>query len=328
MLLIMIHNFVINFMGIRCNEMVYSEEYTDVFLTNVFGKDFVWCVFSYVGWVGVPIFLFLSGYGLTLKFNTDKLVVGSYIKSHVVKLLKLLAPIFVLYFVVYHFWLGEVHNIKSAVAQLTFLINFLSYGNNGFIIEPGVYWFFGAILQFYLLFIVLRRLQTKWLWVLACLFLAVNYFVLYSCTNDTMMWTRHNFLGWGAPFVLGMISARRQKTLPRRYAWSIGLCSLIALCVFMVFKPLMPLVELSAILLFVCVVSVGTIRPMAFIGIISSSIFVLHPVVRMFVRVVFYDMFTPPKQYILVLTLIYFVIVVSLSWLHHRLMSKYSRNNG
>lgn len=324
MFLIMVHNFVDHLMGINCNEMVYSQEYTDVFLSRAKGIDFIWSIFSYVGWIGVPVFLFLSGYGLALKYNTKKLAVGSYVKSHIVKLLKLLAPIYLLYFVVYRFVFGQEHNIKSAVAQLTFVINFLSFDGNDFILEPGVYWFFGAILQFYFLYIAIRGLQTKWLWVLVGLFIACNYFVLYNCTNDVMMWTRHNFWGWGAMFVLGMISARNNKELPRCQALLLGLGSLIALSLCLVFKPLIPLVEICSILLFVSVVNVCSFRQIAFVGMISSSIFVLHP----FVRMIFYNTFTPPRQYIFPLTLIYFVLVIILSWLHHKLMSNTIKKNG
>ena len=69
-LLIVVHNFVDHLLGIHCNEMAYSQANTDAFLSGVFSSAAVWQLFSFAGWVGVVMFLFLSGYGLMRKYGT------------------------------------------------------------------------------------------------------------------------------------------------------------------------------------------------------------------------------------------------------------------
>ena len=94
-LLIMVHNFVDILLNIASNEMSFSQKATDAFLAHVFTADSLWYIFSFAGWIGVPLFFFISGYGLTKKYNaTNTIKAGTYIKNHVVKLWKLMLPIF------------------------------------------------------------------------------------------------------------------------------------------------------------------------------------------------------------------------------------------
>ena len=306
----MVHNFVDILLDISSNEMAYSPKATDTFLANLFTADAFWYIISFAGWIGVPLFFFMSGYGLTKKYDAaTALNFGKYFKNHVIKLWKLLIPVFLVYTFIYR------TNIQSVIAQMTFTINFLSYGKNGFYIDPGVYWFFGAILQFYLLFVLFRKLNTRWLWVLCAVFLLVHYFMLYCVSNDTMEWMRHNFLGWGIPFLLGMIAARGHVTISKHTNLIICIASFFVLCVCLVHKPLTPFVEVSTIVFLVTLSRMVTTRWICFIGVISPSIFVIHPLVRMLM----YSLYFKP-EHVLVLTLIYIVIVIFLSWIHHKLM--------
>ena len=45
----------------------------------------------------MALFIFLSGYGLTVKYGTRELRCGPYIKSHLVKLWRLLVPVYIIY---------------------------------------------------------------------------------------------------------------------------------------------------------------------------------------------------------------------------------------
>ena len=311
-LLIMIHNFVDILLDIGSNEMAYSPEATEAFLGNLFTADSLWYIISYAGWIGVPLFFFMSGYGLSRKYDVrDTLAVGPYIKRHMVKLWKLLVPVFLVYTLIYR------TNIQSVLAQLTFTINFLSYGKNGFYIDPGVYWFFGAILQFYALFALFRKLNTRWLWLLCAGFVLLHYYTLYNVDGDAMKWVRHNFTGWGAPFLLGMIAAREHVAISKRM--NVGACvaSFFLLCASLVIKPLAPFTELSTIVLIVTISSLVSPKWLRFIGVISPSIFVLHPLIRMLI----YSVYFKPEQ-VLVLTIIYTLVVIVSSWIHHGLLLK------
>ncbi len=58
------------------NEFHFSEENNLYFYTHIISSDFIIQFFSYWGHLGVPIFIFLTGYGLTKKYdNTNKIIV-------------------------------------------------------------------------------------------------------------------------------------------------------------------------------------------------------------------------------------------------------------
>ena len=68
---IMLHNFLhINGFS-KENETVFYLERTQMFFQNVLNQplNVIGDVFSFIGWVGVPVFVFLSGYGLERKYH-------------------------------------------------------------------------------------------------------------------------------------------------------------------------------------------------------------------------------------------------------------------
>ena len=305
--------------------MIFSMENRDVFLSNVFSTSSIWYIFSYAGWIGVPLFLFLSGYGLTQKYNSQQNTLNSksYIKSHVIKLLKLLLPIYLLYVVISYFCFHYIYGIRSILAHMTFTINLLIYGDNGYCLEPGVYWFFGAILQFYILFLLIRKLNCKWLCVIGIVFLCIHYFALYFADENTMVWIRLNFFGWGISFVLGIIAAKTHISIPDRWKLLVGFISFIILCISLVTKSLAPFVEISTIVLVICLSNAIKAKWLYFLGAISASIFVLHP----FFRMIFLNAF-PDCDYPLLLTIIYITIVIISSWLYHCILNRSFRIKG
>ena len=324
--LIVIHNYVDHLMKLYCNEMAYSQENTDAFLNIGFTPVAVWQIFAFMGWIGVALFLFLSGYGLTCKYGSRQINTVSYLKSHVTKLLWLLVPVYLLYFLIYHYGFGHEHNWQSVLAQLTFTINFLDYGNNSFLTEPGVYWFFGAILQFYLSFLVIRKLNDYWLWVIAIAGLAVNYLALYTASDDTMWWIRQNAIGWIAPFIMGMLAARGKLTLSCRDCAVLCPLSMAILVVCMTIKPLTPLTEVFTVLFIVSLTCVFTWRPMIWLGTISASLFVIHPFVRMLCYNIMPHFSFPSNQTVALyeMVAVYLIAVVLLGWFHHLLLRKAS----
>lgn len=70
-LFIVLHNLLHWISKTKENEFSYSVEKTKLFFENLFtNADTLWMdVFSFLGWYGVPAFLFLSGYGLVKKYE-------------------------------------------------------------------------------------------------------------------------------------------------------------------------------------------------------------------------------------------------------------------
>jgi peptidoglycan/LPS O-acetylase OafA/YrhL len=109
-------------------------------------------IFSFLGWYGVAIFLFLSGYGLTLKygFTTQQpFKAGTFVWKH-------LKRVFLLMILPYT-WFAIRHLLRSqslpVLMQITLTSNI--FRPNG--ISPGVFWFFGLIAQFYIFFALIRK---------------------------------------------------------------------------------------------------------------------------------------------------------------------------
>lgn len=217
--------------------------------------------------------------------------------------------------------LGLDHNWPSALAQLTFTINLLDWGTeDGLVMEPGVYWFCGAILQFYLLFLAFKRLSDRWLWALVAGALAVNYLAFYLLTADASWWVRQNAIGWVSPFVLGMLAGRSPRPLPRRWCAVALLPALAALAACLTLKPLAPLTEVCTIVLFVSLTALLPLRPMAAIGTVSASLFIIHPLVR----AVSYSMLAHTTWSTGAMVAVYLAAVAALGWLHHVALNRYS----
>jgi peptidoglycan/LPS O-acetylase OafA/YrhL len=317
--LIVLHNIVHLLLNIPCNEWSYDYERTSLFLANLFTTSSIWYILSYAGWIGVALFIFLSGYGLTKKYNQHQTEFKffPYLKNHIIKLLKLLIPIYVLYVLLDWGVFHHSTNIISVLAHMTCTINILMYGDSPFILSPGVYWFFGLILQLYILFAFIRKLSTKWLWALALGFLLFNYFILYFVSEDTMLWCRLNFMGWGDPFVLGMIAAKTNISVIEKHKSLVGLLSFIVLCASLITKPLTPFIELSTILCFISISYACDNRWVYYLGILSPSIFVIHPFIRMLFMNCFWHPYHP-----FIMTVLFIIPVILFSWAHHVILAK------
>ena len=298
MILIMIHNFVDHIQSVECNEMYYSQAATDFFLEHIFSSSSIWYFFAFAGWIGVSLFFFMSGYSLSKKYGKQKIEYLPYIKRHAVKLWKLLLPVYFLYVLVSHFCFGQEYQIKGIIAVASLNGNF--FADSFF--EPGVYWFFGAIFQFYILFL----------------------FILYFDNEYTSFYFRYTFRGWIVPFIMGMIYARNDLSLSKKQYSVLFLISSVALAFCLVAKPLAPFVDVMIIVSVISLVQLKSYRFISFIGLISASIFVIHP----FVRMIFLNTICSNESYGSALgmeTLLYFIITILLSWCHFRALRSFDR---
>lgn len=330
MIFIMIHNFVLSVFlnetvnnsqsqltGVECNEMYYSQEATDFFLNHIFSSSFIWYFFAFAGWVGVSLFFFMSGYSLSKKYGKQRIEYFPYIKRHAVKLWKLLLPVYLLYLLVSHFCFGQEYQIKGIIAVAALIGNF--FADSFF--EPGVYWFFGAIFQFYILFLFMRHFETRWLVNILLLFVLMYYYILYLDNEYLSLYFRYTFRGWVIPFVMGMLYARKDFSLSKKQYLALFLVSTVALAFCLVAKPLAPFVDVLMIVSAVSFVQMRSYRLISFIGVISASVFVIHP----FVRMIFLNTYCSTDSSVLgVETLIYVIITILLSWCHNHALKAFN----
>ncbi len=165
--------------------------------------------FSFFGFYGVYVFIFLSGYGLTKAFaplNTGGGI--SFIIKHIAKIYKLfLISVFV--YVLYKF-----PNINTTALFYT-----LSLTNNFFperlFLVNGPWWFFSLIIQLYLTFLPLYYLLKKDKANLIYIFyfyLICAGFLIY--TDGQVIEFYANFAGHLPEFSLGIYIALYEKELP------------------------------------------------------------------------------------------------------------------
>ncbi|MBR1485574.1 MAG: acyltransferase [Prevotella sp.] len=288
---------------------------------------------SYFGHYGVPLFLFLSGYGLVLKYeapeNGTAHSVGAltFLRQHYQKLLRLLVVGFVLFVVVDTLTPGRFHfQWQHVMAQFAMLINFLPTPNK--IIWPGIYWFFGMIMQVYLVYRLLLYRRSS---ALAIAIVVLCWLPQACCQPDgeVLNWLRYNFVGAMLPFCAGILLARHGHlvALDRwpRWAWLlvwVGSTALLPLlCLSFqswLWAPLAVIV--AAVGLVRCMPSL-LMRLMVFFGTLSAPIFVAHPAARkLLIGVAF-------KDGVYDGLLLYIIVTLGLSWAVMQVLQHLNRSS-
>lgn len=295
---IFLHNFCHWLPGVvEENESCFSEESPVAFFRRMLSptRDFVFDIFSFLGWYGVPVFIFLTGYGLVKKYEEtpkyENIRKGKFLFDNWKKLLFLLLPA-VAFMLALNIivgikqgvfnWDGILHNLSL----LTFLNDPLYHWIAP---RPGVYWYFGVTLEFYIIYIwLVKSRPTWWLIVLTVLTLIAQIVIVPSeatpAATEALAWMRHNFVGWTLSFAFGIFYARR-RGIDRRTGWTIILLS------FLVFFPAMfnevtwQLTPLCAIVMTIASTKVsmriaGWRQMWIWLGRMSAYIFVVHPLVR------------------------------------------------
>ena len=93
--LILLHNLVHNVVPFTENERFFDPEKADFFINNLMSHPILGSI-SYLGWLGVPVFFFLSGYGLSMKYESTISNAFTFIKNHYLKLLLLAGPFIII----------------------------------------------------------------------------------------------------------------------------------------------------------------------------------------------------------------------------------------
>ena len=317
---IILHNYC-HFLGfaVKENEYKFDAGRPMQFLDKLFSLDSDLFIhfFSFLGHYGVPIFLFISGYGLVKKYEAQPqqpasakevspsgTFGGAFIKKHFLKLFRLMIIGYLLFIGVYllrHSDGAQVYSWDRVLTQLTMTINFL-YFDPDHIIKPGPYWFFGLMLQLYALYIlVIHRWRSKWL----LLALALGSVVLEACFADSQDWLnyiRYNFIGGLLPFCMGVWMARREplsnspegegsKKPPLGEVWwgvfsalfvlfgSLNYWTWLFVPAFVVTGAIATVKLLIACKGFLSPLS-SLASPLSWLGSISAMLFVMHPVMR------------------------------------------------
>ena len=259
--------------------------------------DLPFHLLSFFGHYGVPIFLFLSAYGLVAKYEREEGECGiwNFLSSHYKKLFIMMITGYSAFVLIDYMTPHPRHyEIWNIIGQLTMTSNL--FCNPDHAIWPGPYWYFGLMVQVYLVYrLVLYRgkgsitgkmtesAQNLVAVAIAMILLLAQLFM--EPLGDALNWYRYNVFGALPVFVFGMILARRGSSTPRSKMSYLAYTLLLSvLCIFgsMTFLTwiVVPFVVCLFTLCFVRCLPCCILKIFSWIGTISAAMFVCHPIAR------------------------------------------------
>ena len=283
-------------------------------------------LFSFFGHYGVPVFLFLSGYGLVRKYETsdDCCPPVKFVRYSYLKLLRMLIVGFSLFICVDMVTPGRFQfHWDNVIAQLLMYINVLPEPEKT--IWPGIYWFFGLMMELYIVYRLLFYRRSSWI---AVALIVVCWLLQAFCDpeGETLNRLRYNCIGGLLPFGLGIIAARVRtlrtgSTTPTDSAyapygpilWLLVFILSVALVFAMSFNFYTWLLWIPV---FIILGTIALVKAMpkwmlsivTWFGSISAAMFVAHPIARkLFITVAW-------KQDIYDGLMLYIIAVIALSW--------------
>lgn len=275
---------------VKENEYQYHQDNVDRLIAMLVSPsaDLPLQLFSFFGHYGVPVFLFLSGYGLVMKYEREGATTIStweFVKKHFMKLF----PMMLLGFTVFAMvdWMTPMRHHwawTDIIAQLTMTINLLPDPDK--IIWPGPYWFFGLMMQLYLLYrVAIYKRSNRVLYILIAVSWAIQALCWADPEGDAINIIRYNCIGGVLPFAMGTLLAR-QKNIPemtRSRSVIFALVSMVVIIMFSLGFQTWLWVPAFIVVLHVAVVKLlPTMLLYLFnwLGVLSSAIFVCHPITR------------------------------------------------
>ena len=313
---IMLHNYT-HWLGPMVKENEYAFSVHNVRrlmmeLSSFDGLDFAHLL-SFFGHYGVPVFLFLSAYGLVMKYEVsqgeDKHDDGalSFIWKHYKKLFAMMIVGYGAFVMVDYMTPGPRHyTFWNVIGQIGMFSNF--YEDPDHAIWPGPYWYFGLMVQVYIVYRLvfyrgsqsLASLMSESMGrtvLLLLMFMSVAFQIVFEPESMALTWYRYNIFGSLLPFGMGILYARAVKSEGKEFSLLYKLTegasrstqfSVCLLCAFLILYMslnfyawmLVPAVVCAFSVLVVKLLPQRTLSPMVWVGGISAWIFVVHPIAR------------------------------------------------
>lgn len=291
-ILIVLNNFGHKIHGVHPdNEFNYNYERVSGFLDSLANPSSILPLelLSFYSPFGVMLFIFLSGYGLVLKYekgNGKSISSTAFVVDHYKKLFVMQAKglaFFLLLFLTFE--------SKEIVALVPFVKQLLLTGNvlsHHFII-PGPYWFFCMIFEMYVIYrFVLYHCSSKM--ILSIALASLILMGLFEPNGKIITYVRMNIGLALLPFSMGILAARHwsskwtfMDSKMKCFAFFLISFILLTICKFSFYSWLiMPIfIIVTSISLVKLLINNQTItQTLSWFGGLSGVMFVIHPALR------------------------------------------------
>ena len=349
---IFLHNYC-HWLGpiVKENEYQYFQHNVDWFNQVLVNPDLSlpFHLLSFFGHYGVPVFLFLSAYGLVLKYEAKPHLENAtqfvgingkksfnwreplqFIRYHYLKLFKMMIVGFVAFTMLDAITPGaHKYHFLDIVAMLGMFNNVLPEPDH--IIWPGPFWFFGLMLQLYIVYrlFIYRR---HWGFTVGLMVICVAIQLALGFDNpesEAMNRYRYNFMGGMLPFGLGILYARYGEKILMTFHHNATNFFGIIFCCSIIYSLSGSMIGWTFVPLFICLLSVLTAKVLSgvnwlsginkvleWMGVISAALFVCHPITR--------KIFIPISRQgdLYAGLLLYIISSICLAWLFSQLMKK------
>lgn len=295
-MMIVFHNFCHFIPGVTLeNEFeFYSVHIISLLTPKATALQWFFDIMSFFGWYGVPVFIFLTGYGLVMKYerNGTPLETGRFLRYNYFKLFFLMLPgivtliIATLAFVLPY---GDIdsRSIANYICQASMLpdVVYPWWKPN-----PGVFWYFGLTMELYIVYALLIYHRPKW-WMWVCVALSIALQLITPPESGTMAWIRHNVTGWATLLAFGILYGRT-LCIRRDVAATIVILSALLILPSMLDWMTWQFSILACVVLAIVVARWSMRIPgwrdfWIWIGRLSPMLFVAHPVARMIILEIF-----------------------------------------
>ncbi|WP_337468216.1 acyltransferase [Hallella sp.] len=331
---IFLHNYC-HWLGpvVKENEYTFSQHNVDWLTAVMASPDGLLPahLVSFFGHYGVPVFLFLSAYGLELKYGRSLYAPAfRFVAYHWKKLFSMMIVGFVSFTIVDAMTPGRWHyTLTQVVAQLAMVNNLLPDPDHN--IWPGPFWFFGLMLQLYAVYRLLLY-KRHWAWTAGAMVVCLGVQLAFAPESEALNWYRYNFMGGMLPFGLGLLYARYGNRIILTNLNTLSLLVSVVFCGFMVMWMSASYLLWSVVPLVVCILCVYVVkllsqaarRPvgawlmerLVWMGEISAALFVIHPTLR--------KVFIPISRHGDIYTglLLYAIAAIGAAWLIRLVMTK------
>ncbi len=307
---------------------------------------------SFFGHYGVPVFLFLSAYGLVMKYEakphldttTQMYSISGknqswrlnwreplrFIRYHYLKLFKMMIVGFVAFTMIDYVTPSPRHySVVGIISMLGMFNNVLP--NPDDIIWPGPFWFFGLMLQLYIVYRLLLY-RRHWGWTVGLMAICIGIQLALGFANpesEAMNRYRYNFMGGMLPFGLGLLYARYGEKILMTFHSPVTNVFGCIFCLSLIYTLSGSMTGWTFVPFFICLLCVlvaellegvnwlkGVYKVLEWMGTISAALFVCHPITR--------KIFIPISRHgdMYAGLLLYIVSSICLAWLFSQLMKK------